>query len=45
MSASCKERHGKLTTMLEEMGHGMMNILEKKEGEEVDLKGWIPVKC
>jgi hypothetical protein len=34
MSASCKERHPKLTTMLEEMGHGMLNILEREEKGE-----------
>ena len=43
MSASCKERHKRLTSMLEDMGHGILNILENKEGE-VDLRGWIRVK-
>ena len=34
MAARCQERHPSLTAMLEDMGHGILNILEDKEGKE-----------
>lgn len=34
LSAACQERHQSLTQMLEEMGHGIINILECKHPEK-----------
>jgi hypothetical protein len=40
LSAKCEERHPELTRMLEEMGHGLINILEDEGAPE---HGWVPL--
>jgi hypothetical protein len=39
LSAKCEERHPKLSTMLESMGEGILNIILKNP----DSKGWKPL--
>ena len=40
MAASCRERHAGLTEMLEEMGNGIVGMVEGGSGGEGEMGGW-----
>ena len=40
LSAKCEERHPRLSAMLEQMGEGLLDILEKKPA----VRGWKEVE-